>query len=265
MSRLNRRGLTAVSIIVTVLAAVAAFAAAPTQASGVCPTQYDACIIVNSNADDDVRDQTLTLREAMLLDGGHLALDAITTDERAQVLLNHSDGMQGGLARSVYFDAQTFCDGCSTNRIMLQPPGWGGEGGGFSATALPPGWGGEAEPPGWGGEWFGDSAGLMMTPPGWGGESPSALGMALTATGLERVASVILDGSALPEEYVGLYVANRASWLRGLQFHNFLGTAIGVQSGVADQTVLGTNGDGLNDAGEAVVFTNNGADFVVTD
>lgn len=256
----NHRGLTIVSLIVTtVLVAVAALAATPAQASGGCPTGPDACLIVNTNLDFDVRDDFLSLREAMMLDGGYLSYDRLTPAERNQVLMNHSDGLRGGGARNIYFDPTIFCDGCPSNRIMLQPPGWGGEGLGPGANpvALPPGFGGEAQPPGWGGEWLGDVAGLLM-PPGWGGVGPFSgrMGLGLdAATGVEVPARATLDGNLLAGSLVGIRVATNGVWIRGLTFEGFpLLPSIEILESVSSDSVVGSNGDGILDVEESVHF-----------
>jgi hypothetical protein len=232
-----------------------------TMASDVCAPDADGCIIVNSNLDNNVRDDALTLHEALLLASGELNTARLTAAESGQVA-GYAYGVDGDIA--IHFDTDVFCDGCESSVITLVPPGLGGPAtysppglGGPAYTgdmvfALPPGLGGPAcSPPGLGGP--------ACSPPGLGG--PARIGMGLH-DGEEVPAPVVIDGSLLPAEYVGLWSFG-ASWLRGIHFQGFAGHAVEVEAGAVAELLIGSNGDGVNDLAEAVTFSGNGGDVVV--
>jgi hypothetical protein len=233
-------------------------------AQGACAPNVDGCIIVNSNSDAAQPDEDLTLREALLITSGQLAVADLTKAEAAQVA-GDVDGLGSEIA--VYFDTDVFCEGCASRVITLAPPGLGGP-----AVDAPPGLGGPAEyysgdkllalPPGLGGPGIYAPPGLggpaVDAPPGLGG--PALVGMGLE-DGVEVAAPVVIDGSRLTDEYAGIWTFG-AAWLRGVHFTGFAGNAIEIESGVRDSVLIGSNGDGVNDAAEAVTFDGNGGDVV---
>ncbi len=258
---------------------VAGKAATPGYASGMCPADKNACVIVNSNQDNNVRDGVVTLREAMLLDTGGLAYSSLTFLEQLQVSGPGTDFAAEGI-RGIYFNPVLFCEGCASNVIILQPPGFGGpsnasgDGPSTQMTSLdytPPGFGGPASlPPGFGGPAGSGGGGQMsigrgllddalMTPPGFGGPSTS-IGLGLSGVEGETAARVTFDGSLLGDSTAGLRVANQAGWIRGVHFRNFRGTALQILDSLRDQTRVGSNSDGLLDAAESVTFASNGRD-----
>gem|GEM_PF-6819546 len=237
-----------VSILVLAAASTAAFA------QDTCPTGIDTCLVVNSNLDTNVRDDALTMREAIMVADGDLDAAELTSLEAAQIF---GDEIASDTVVGVYFDPDVFCDGCGSNTIVLSPPMLGGP-----ALDSPPMLGGPASysgelivatPPLLGGP------AVVNSPPMLGG--PARLGMGLE-NGVEVVAPVVVDGSQLTDEYVGMW-AFTGVWLRGMEIRNFAGHAIEVEADVADDLLIGSNGDGVNDDAEAVVFSNNGADVVV--
>lgn len=223
-------------------------------AGDACTPDADGCITVNSNLDANVRDEALTLREALLLTSGELGVADLTYAEAGQV----SGGVVGTDGEiAVYFDSDVFCVGCKSSVITLAPPGLGGP-----AVDSPPGLGGPATyayngdkllamPPGLGGP--------AMSPPGLGG--PARIGMGIE-NGIEVPASVVIDGSHLTPEYTGMWSFGD-TWLRGVHFQGFAGHALEVEASAVAGLLIGSNGDGVNDRAEAVTFSGNGGDVVV--
>lgn len=271
MTRMITRTLIAVLAVAIALAATAA----TTRAEGSCTEGADHCLIVNTNEDTDARDGALSLREALLLDNGSLALSQLDAGESAQVIVAGQGVLGSGGISYIYFDPNVFCEGCSSNTIVLAPPGFGGPAsvipvGGRktrsdgSIQSEPPAFGGASLPPAFGGASEGTSSlissAVVSAPPGFGGPASARLGMSVGA-GEEGPATVVIDGSQLPVEIAGLEVSGAEGWIRGMHFQNFPGTAIAILDDLAAATLIGSNLDGENDVEEAVTFANNGQDI----
>jgi hypothetical protein len=217
-----------------VVAALALSHGSSVQASGTCAVGKDACIVVNTTADLNQRDQYMSLREGLLLQGGALHVNQLTTAEAQQVHLATILGLQGAVA--VNFDPAVFHEG--SNVITVLPPGLGDP----DHVALPPGLGDPDAPP-----------------PGQ--THPDQIGMGVL-NGVEVPAPVIIDGSLLSSNTAGLLLVGRGS-VKGIRFQNFPGCAIEIEGQVADYVTIGSDGDGINDEAEVVEFFNNGQDVVV--
>ncbi len=144
---MKRSGLVHVTPALAVLALVILGLTAPrAHAADICPPGVGFCVVVNSNASTNVRDDVMTLPEALLIANGELPLADLTSEEQGQIVLmppgwgptvmtrwaQRSDsppgfGGPGGIGgTSIYFDPDIFCDACQGNAIVLTPPGFGG-------------------------------------------------------------------------------------------------------------------------------------------
>lgn len=209
--------------------------------AGYCDSGTDACVIVNTTQDNNKRDDVLTLREGLLVQNGGLSLGQLTTAERKQVHLVTNLGLSGAV--DVNFDPATFCSGCAAS-IGLQPPGLSDPDSytGSKTLALPPG--------------LGDPDGA---PPGLGHRGLIGMGF---EGGKAVPVNVVVDGSRLGSEYVGLWVYGKGA-IQGITFQNFKGNAIEIDGQFAKSVTIGSDGDGVNDDLEAVGFSGNGSDVVI--
>jgi hypothetical protein len=228
-------------------------AVAPVGATLACPTAADSCLFVNSNTDSNARDGLLTLREAALLVKGDLAVGVLDTGEMAQVVLNSPYALTGLGADDVYFDPVVFEPSSPGHVIQLAstvvlavPPDLGkGPGGGGSLAV--------------GGDAFalrGAPAVVLDAPPdiGRGPGGGGVLGMGWDpVTAQEVPAAVVIDGSQLAPGAACLRVERPGSWVRGLTLSG-CPTAIQVVGDAVGTTLIGTNGDNVNDEYEAVVY-----------
>ena len=210
--------------------------------------------------DTDARDGVLTLREALLVQNGSLDAASLSPAESLQVRTVGALGLGGAV--HIVFDPTVFCATCEATIVLQQPPLLGEPDSytGGLALALPPILG---EP---------DAA----TPPLLGepdavvppilGEPDSArtrwlLGMSVVGGQLVP-ARVVIDGSALGADYVGLRVQARGA-VQGITLRNFAGRALEIDAQIAPDLLLGSDNDGVNDAAEGLVFLDNGADVVI--
>jgi len=240
-------------------------------AATACAPGADACLIVNSTMDTDARDGVLTLREALLVQNGSLDAASLSPAESLQVRTVGALGLGGAV--HIVFDPAVFCATCEATIVLQQPPLLGEPDSytGGLALALPPilGEPDAATPPLLGEP---DAA----TPPLLGepdavappilGEPDSArtrwlLGMSVVGGQLVP-ARVVIDGSALGADYVGLRVQARGA-VQGITLRNFAGRALEIDAQIAPDLLLGSDNDGVNDAAEGLVFLDNGADVVI--
>ena len=214
-----------------------------------CAAGADACLVVNTTADTNARDTVLSLREALLVRWGTLAVADLTEAERGQVRIVQSLGLLRSV--DVNFDPTVFCGDCGA-AIQLVPPGLGNpdriwppirDYSGEMLFSLPPGLGNP------------DSV-----PPGLG--NPDRIGMGINEEGMEVPAPVVIDGGDMPSGHVGLWLGGAGS-IRGVRFQHFADHAIEVEAEYAGSILLGPDGDGVNDRFEAVTFVGNGDDIVI--
>lgn len=244
-------------LILTALASVvvAVAFAHPRQALAInpCSTDFDQCVYVNSNLDNDVRDDVITLREALLLANGTLTLADLTIAELGQVVITMPPGWgpqedsyvpltppgfggPGGIGKTaVHFDRIVFCDGCVSNTIFLDP---------VTATADLVGMNGAPS--------HGISAALPVLAPT--SDSVADVSDWQVQIGDESVGSadisVNIDGSRLGTEATGLGVAAPGVRLQGVTLRQFRGAAVSLTCTAATETVMD------------VAFANNGTDIL---
>jgi len=245
-----------IAVVAVALAVMALGGAArQTFAATSCPPDVEACLFVNSDLDTNERDDVLTLREALLITNDDLALADLTEAESGQVVLSppgwgpssESTGLfsppgfggPGGIgSAAVHFDPTVFCQGCGRT-IVLSPPGFGGPGGiGGRMLALPP---------------IGGEDGGVTT----------RIGLAYDPVVGESPAEVVIDGTMLGADYTGAGVTGEGVWLRGVTFRGFAGAALELAPVAAVSTVIGADGDGIQDQAEVVSFTDNATDIEV--
>jgi hypothetical protein len=220
MRILRRRGVWVVALAAAAL--LFARGAGPVRAVDACPAGVDACLFVNSDLDNDIRDGVLTLREALLVTGNHLTLTDLTLAERGQVIIMSPPGggppgdepTFGGAGDlktfAVYFDPTVFCPACHRT-IVLSPPGFGGPGGiGGRALALPP----VTDP---------DAARLPDGSP-WAG----TVGPGFVPGKGEVPVDVTIDGGTFGPAYAGLWAGSPGAALRGFTLQHFGGAAVEV-------------------------------------
>ena len=235
----SRTGMLAAALV---LLGVMVFGADGAAAATVCGADSDVCVVVNTNKDVDQRDDVVSLREALLIQSGTMSPADLSSAEQAQVHVATNLGFSGSV--DINFDATVFCEGCNGGRIVLQPPGIGEPDSytGNLTLALPPGIG---EPDG--------------SPPGVGHRSLIGMGV---VDGVEVPVDVVIDGSKLSDDYVGIWLTGKGS-VQGIRFQNFAGHAIEIDGKYESKILIGSDGDGVLDSSEAVTFANNGADVVV--
>jgi hypothetical protein len=217
-----------------------------------CPLSAGTCVFVNSNADTNARDERVTLREALLVASGDLPTGQLTDREQLQVVQVGDSEPPKGLT-NIYFDPTIFCSTCPTNRIVLTPPGFEGNGilgyKGTKIVTLPP---------------IRKAAG-KSAPPGTGGSGILSvqIGMGYDPVAGEVPARVTLDGSRLSSAHAGLWFEG-GGWIRGITFQDFAGHAVEINEDVLDSVEIGVMSimaDGESPA--AVRFKNNGADVSI--
>jgi hypothetical protein len=209
-----------------------------------CPTDVDMCVFVNSNLDNDLRDDAVTLREALLLANGSLTLADLTIPELGQVVITMPPGWgppdaesltsytppgfggPGGIGKtSVQFDRTVFCVGCLSNTISLDPvsasvdQGLKATSSGGTSVALPvlaPKPGSEVDVDDWQVR-IGDAGGGVAN------------------------LSVNIDGSRLGTTATGLALEAPGVTMGGVTLQRFPGTAISLTCSAAAGTAMDVN------------------------
>lgn len=247
-------------LILTALASVvvAVAFAHPRQALAInpCSTDFDQCVYVNSNLDNDVRDDVITLREALLLANGTLTLADLTIAELGQVVITMPPGWgpeedytegntpltppgfggPGGIGKtSVHFDSTVFCQGCPSSTILLDPAAAPSVVG-ASAVGATDVW-----------------AALPVLAP----DSDSVDGdwqvQIGEPSGATSSVSVNIDGSRLSMGATGFAVAAPGVTLQGVALRRFRGIAVSLTCSAAAESTMD------------VEFASNGTDIAMTD
>ncbi len=228
------------------------------KAGGACPDEAAGCLLVNSPLDANVRDSVLTLREAVALANGELDWATLTAAERGQVILGAPPQQTEDGRVYVLFDAQVF----SAPNTLVQLDGTGlylmaGE-----EAQIP-----ERLPARGRAQVAGSRMPAMpvpFTPPVIGrGPGPGiVLGGGIDpATGEPANVRVIIDGALLPVGGPCIQVDRAGSWLRGLTMRS-CPVGIAIRQNVASSTLVGSNGDGINDQAEEVYFESVGQNII---
>lgn len=218
---MNSRTLAVLVLLVVALAAAVWISEASEDPA--CPPVMDVCLFVNSAADTDQRDSVLTLREAIRVTSGALPITTLTEPEVGQVVAD-SPALLGGCT-SIYFDQAVFSATAAPSPIMVDP-------GGLPDLEPPSGGGGsEPDPP--------DSVGGASAPDyvcsawpaasidvGAAGAYPVFIGGGYLAGEGDVPANVVIDGTQLALGVLPLRVS-RPVWLRGVEFVNVPGPAVG--------------------------------------
>lgn len=218
---MNSRTVAVLVLLVVALAAAVWISEASEDPA--CPPVMDVCLFVNSAADTDQRDSVLTLREAIRVTSGALPITTLTEPEVGQVVAD-SPALLGGCT-SIYFDAAVFSATAAPSPIMVDP-------GGLPDLEPPSGGGGsEPDPPGLLGttgapEYVCSTWPAAAIDVGAGDIYPVFIGGGYVNGVGEVPTNVVIDGAQLVAGEAVLNVG-RSVWLRGVEFANVPGPAVG--------------------------------------